>query len=101
MKKENGIKALLNRQEISDEVMETWNMESIKTLTDTAHKASFKNQQHQIDMLVAIINEFTEESTTQVKAIDHIVNRLDKIENFLDQISREVEKDNNVDRIVH
>ena len=90
MKKENGIKALLNRQEISDEVMETWNMESIKTLTDTAHKASFKNQQHQIDMLVAIINEFTEESTTQVKAIDHIVNRLDKIENFLDQISREV-----------
>jgi hypothetical protein len=81
--------------------METWNMESIKTLTDTAHKASFKNQQHQIDMLVAIINEFTEESTTQVKAIDHIVNRLDKIENFLDQISREVEKDNNVDRIVH
>jgi hypothetical protein len=101
MKKENSIKALLNRQEISDEVMETWNMESIKTLTDTAHKASFKNQQHQIDMLVAIINEFTEESTTQVKAIDHIVNRLDKIENFLDQISREVEKDNNVDRIVH
>tara|TARA_B100001971_G_scaffold195782_1_gene202925 strand:+ start:209 stop:514 length:306 start_codon:yes stop_codon:yes gene_type:complete len=101
MKKENSIKALLNRQEISDEVMETWNMESIKTLTDTAHKASFKNQQHQIDMLVTIINEFTEESTTQVKAIDHIVNRLDKIENFLDQISREVEKDNNVDRIVH
>ena len=101
MKEENGIKALLNRQEISDEIMETWNMESIKDLTDTAHKASFKNQQHQIDMLVAIINEFTEESTTQVKAIDHIVNRLDKIENFLDQISREVEKDNNVDRIVH
>ena len=102
MKKENGIKALLNRQEISDEVMETWNMESIKDLiTDTAHKASFKNQQHQIDMLVAIINELTEDASAQVKAVDHIVNRLDKIENFLDQITREIEKDNNVDRIVH
>ena len=70
--------------------------EDVKQISTT-----FRQQQHQIDMLVAIINEFTEESTTQVKAIDHIVNRLDKIENFLDQISREVEKDNNVDRIVH
>ena len=58
-------------------------------------------EQHQIDSLTAIVNELTEDASAQVKAIDHIVNRLDKIENFLDQISREVEKDNNVDRIVH
>ena len=58
-------------------------------------------EQHQIDSLTAIVNELTDDASTQVKAIDHIVTRLDKIENFLDQILREVEKDNNVDRIVH
>ncbi len=72
-----------------DEVMETWN-------TDTA-----RNQQHQIDMLVAIINEFTEESAVMAKAVEHIVRRLDNIEKFLDQISQEVEKDNDVNRIVN
>ena len=88
-------------KQMLDEVMETWNMESIKDLTDTAHKASFRQQQHQIDMLVTIINEFTEESTALAKAIEHILRRLDNIEKFLDQISQEVEKDNNVNRIVH
>ena len=84
-----------------DEVMETWNMESIKDLTDTAHKVSFKNQQHQIDMLVTIINEFTEESTALAKAIEHILRRLDNIEKFLNQISHEIEKDHDVNRIVN
>ncbi len=88
-------------KQMLDEVMETWNMESIKDLTDTAHKASFRQQQHQIDMLVTIINEFTEESTALAKAIEHILRRLDNIEKFLDQISQEVEKDNDVNRIVH
>ncbi len=64
--------------------------------TDTA-----RNQQHQIDMLVTIINEFTEESTALAKAIEHILRRLDNIEKFLDQISQEVEKDNDVNRIVN
>ena len=77
-----------------DEVMETWN-------TDTAHKASFRQQQHQIDMLVTIINEFTEESTALAKAMEHIVRRLDNIEKFLDQVSQEAEKDNDVNRIVN
>ncbi len=90
-----------NVKQMLDEVMETWNMESIKDLTDTAHKASFRQQQHQIDMLVTIINEFTEESTALAKAIEHILRRLDNIEKFLDQISQEVEKDNDVNRIVH
>ena len=88
-------------KQMIDEIMETWNIESIKDLTDTAHKVSFKNQQHQIDMLVAIINEFTEESTALAKAMEHIVRRLDNIEKFLDQISQEVEKDNDINRIVH
>ena len=88
-------------KQMLDEVMETWNMESIKDLTDTAHKASFRQQQHQIDMLVTIINEFTEESTALAKAIEHILRRLDNIEKFLDQISQEVEKDNDINRIVH
>ncbi len=90
-----------NVKQMLDEVMETWNMESIKDLTDTAHKASFRQQQHQIDMLVTIINEFTEESTALAKAIEHILRRLDNIEKFLDQISQEVEKDNDINRIVH
>ena len=76
-------------------------MESIKDLTDTAHKVSFKNQQHQIDMLVTIINEFTEESTALAKAIEHILRRLDNIEKFLNQISHEIEKDHDVNRIVN
>ena len=69
--------------------------------TDTVHKESFRQQQHQIDMLVTIINEFTEESTALAKAIEHILRRLDNIEKFLDQISQEVEKDNDINRIVH
>ena len=72
-----------------------------KDLTDTAHKASFRQQQHQIDMLVTIINEFTEESTALAKAIEHILRRLDNIEKFLDQISHEIEKDHDVNRIVN
>ena len=76
-------------------------MESIKDLTDTAHKASFRQQQHQIDMLVTIINEFTEESTALAKAIEHILRRLDNIEKFLNQISHEIEKDHDVNRIVN
>jgi len=88
-------------KQMLDEVMETWNMESIKDLTDTAHKASFRQQQHQIDMLVTIINEFTEESTALAKAMEHIVRRLDNIEKFLDQVSQEAEKDNDVNRIVN
>ena len=88
-------------KQMLDEIMETWNMESIEALTDTAHKASFRQQQHQIDMLVAIINEFTEESTALAKAMEHIVRRLDNIEKFLDQISQEAEKDHDVNRIVH
>ena len=96
MKKEKeDVKQMIN------EIMETWNIESIKDLTDTAHKASFRQQQHQIDMLVTIINEFTEESTALAKAIEHILRRLDNIEKFLDQISQEVEKDNDINRIVH
>ena len=90
-----------NVKQMLDEVMETWNMESIKDLTDTAHKASFRQQQHQIDMLVTIINEFTEESTALAKAMEHIVRRLDNIEKFLDQVSQEAEKDNDVNRIVN
>jgi len=69
--------------------------------TDTAHKESFRQQQHQIDMLVTIINEFTEESTALAKAMEHIVRRLDNIEKFLDQVSQEAEKDNDVNRIVN
>ena len=96
MKKEKeDVKQMIN------EIMETWNIESIKDLTDTAHKVSFKNQQHQIDMLVTIINEFTEESTALAKAMEHIVRRLDNIEKFLDQVSKEAEKDNDVNRIVN
>ena len=79
----------MKKEKEDDEVMETWN-------TDTA-----RNQQHQIDMLVAIINEFTEESAVMAKAVEHIVRRLDNIEKFLDQISQEVEKDNDVNRIVN
>tara|TARA_B100000315_G_scaffold188061_1_gene177749 strand:+ start:62 stop:289 length:228 start_codon:yes stop_codon:yes gene_type:complete len=69
--------------------------------TDISEYQQKHKEQYQIDILTAIVNELTDDASTQVKAIDHIVNRLDKIENFLDQISREVEKDNNVDRIVH
>ncbi len=69
--------------------------------TDISEYQQKHKEQYQIDILTAIVNELTEDASAQVKAIDHIVNRLDKIENFLDQISREVEKDNNVDRIVH
>ena len=68
--------------------------------TDTAHKESFRQQQ-QIDMLVTIINEFTEESTVLAKAMEHIVRRLDNIEKFLDQISQEVAKDHDENRIVN
>jgi uncharacterized tellurite resistance protein B-like protein len=64
-------------------------------------KESFRQQQHQIDMLVTIINEFTEESTVLAKAMEHIVRRLDNIEKFLDQISHEIEKDNDENRIVN
>ena len=81
-------------KQMLDEVM-------LESYTDTAHKASFRQQQHQIDMLVTIINEFTEESTALAKAMEHIVRRLDNIEKFLDQISHEIEKDNDINRIVH
>ncbi len=69
--------------------------------TDISEYQQKHKEQYQIDILTAIVNELTEDASAQVKAIDHIVNRLDKIENFLDQITREIEKDNNVDRIVH
>ncbi len=69
--------------------------------TDISEYQPKHKEQYQIDILTAIVNELTDDVSAHVKAIDHIVNRLDKIENFLDQISREVEKDNNVDRIVH
>jgi hypothetical protein len=69
--------------------------------TDISEYQQKHKEQYQIDILTAIVNELTDDASTQVKAIDHIVTRLDKIENFLDQILREVEKDNNVDRIVH
>lgn len=69
--------------------------------TDISEYQQKYKEQHQIDILTAIVNELTDDALARVKAIDHIVNRLDKIENFLDQILREVEKDNNVDRIVH
>jgi len=52
-------------------------------------------------MLVTIINEFTEESAALAKAMEHIVRRLDNIEKFLDQVSQEAEKDNDVNRIVN
>ncbi len=69
--------------------------------TDISEYQQKHKEQYQIDILTAIVNELTEDASAQVKAIDHIVNRLDKIENFLDQITKEIEKDNNVDRIVH
>jgi len=69
--------------------------------TDISEYQQKHKEQYQIDILTAIVNELTEDASAQVKAVDHIVNRLDKIENFLDQITREIEKDNNVDRIVH
>ncbi len=69
--------------------------------TDISEYQQKHKEQYQIDILTAIVNELTEDASAQVKAVDHIVNRLDKIENFLDQITKEIEKDNNVDRIVH
>ncbi len=92
MKKEKDMKE--DNEFLGKNPYKSWN-------TDTAHKASFRNQQHQIDMLVAIINEFTEESTALAKAMEHIVRRLDNIEKFLDQVSQEAEKDNDVNRIVN
>ncbi len=69
--------------------------------TDISEYQQKHKEQYQIDILTTIVSELTEDASAQVKAIDHIVNRLDKIENFLDQITKEIEKDNNVDRIVH
>ena len=70
--------------------------EDIKQISTT-----FRQQQHQIDMLVAIINDFTKESATLAKSMEHIVRRLDNIEKFLDQINREVGEDHDENRIVN
>tara|TARA_B100002003_G_C13764304_1_gene379571 strand:+ start:374 stop:598 length:225 start_codon:yes stop_codon:yes gene_type:complete len=70
--------------------------EDVKQISTT-----FRQQQHQIDMLVAIINDFTKESATLAKSMEHIVRRLDNIEKFLDQINREVGEDHDENRIVN
>jgi|TARA_B100001971_G_C17888451_1_gene381735 septal ring factor EnvC (AmiA/AmiB activator) len=74
----------------------TMKKEDIKQISTT-----FRQQQHQIDMLVAIINDFTKESATLAKSMEHIVRRLDNIEKFLDQINREVGEDHDENRIVN
>jgi predicted RNase H-like nuclease (RuvC/YqgF family) len=90
MMKKEDVKQMFDED---DEVMETWNTDPVSS--------TFRNQQHQIDMLVAIINEFTEESATLAKAMEHIVRRLDNIEKFLDQINREVGEDHDENRVLH
>lgn len=79
-----------------------------KSLSVTELTKKVEDQSTKIEMLIAIINNMSEEYGNQVlvnrkvkKAIENNVKRIDHLENFLDSVQAELIGEEDEDRIIN
>ena len=79
-----------------------------KSLSVTELTKKVEDQSTKIEMLIAIINNMSEEHGNQVmtnrkvkKAIENNVKRIDHLENFLDSVQAELIGEEDEDRIIN
>jgi len=79
-----------------------------KSLSVTELTKKVEDQSTKIEMLIAIINNMSEEHGNQVmvnrkvkKAIENNVKRIDHLENFLDSVQMELIGEEDEDRIIN